>query len=123
MAVSFSAALGEHPKLLGYQVDKVSVYGSNLINAETPNYRASDFTVDFRRELLELNSTDPRHLSPETDITKVTERPPLQTMLNGNSVDVPVEQTSIAQALSDYSINMAFVRYNLSMLSAAVNGR
>ncbi len=126
MAISFSGTLGFHPQLLSLQAERVTVYGSNLINAETPEFRAADFDVAFEQELLALKTTDSRHLSSNYSGTPrgvFTKRPQMQTMLNGNSVDVPLEQAAIGRTLADYSVNMSFIRYHLSALSAAVNGR
>ncbi|MCL6269548.1 hypothetical protein M3P05_06285 [Sansalvadorimonas sp. 2012CJ34-2] len=123
MAISFAEALGYHPELLSLQAEKVTVYGSNLVNSETPNYQASDFDITLREQVLAMTRTDERHLTPSPKGAVVTRRSELQTMLNGNSVDVPLEQATIAHTLSDYSTNMSFIRYHLTALSAAINGR
>ena len=123
MAISFTGALGYHPELLSLQAERVAVYGSNLVNSETPGYQASDFDITLQRETLALDRTDARHLSSAQPHAVITRRSEIQTMLNDNSVDVPLEQSSIAHTLSEYSVNMSFIHHHLSMLSAAINGR
>ncbi|WP_281647167.1 hypothetical protein [Parendozoicomonas sp. Alg238-R29] len=124
MAISFSDALGNHPELLNLQVDRVAVYGSNLVNSETPHYRASDFDIAFNNEVLAMNKTNARHLAPNLGAHGVvTERPQLQSLIQGNSVDVPLEQSTIARTLADYAVNTSFIRHQLMTLSSAITGR
>ena len=128
MAISFTGAIGCHPELLSLQAERVAVYGSNLVNAETPNYQASDFDIAFQKAQLAMEKTHSRHLSStggdgSEPHAVLTARPLLQTMIKGNNVDEPLEQAMIARTLADYSVNMSFIQYHLSALSAAINGR
>ncbi|MCY4472788.1 MAG: hypothetical protein OXC07_08265 [Kistimonas sp.] len=123
MAVSFFSALGDHPQLLGLQVRRLEVYGGNLVNAGTPGYRARDFDDRWRKEGLALVRTRESHLQAASEAGRVSWRGEIQAALDGNSVDLPVEQTAVAHALSEYSVNLSFMRHHLSLLGMAVNGR
>ena len=124
MAISFTAAVGHHPELLNLQVERVATYGSNLVNSETTNYRASDFDIVFREQVLSLETTNNRHLSTGSGMRgERTARPQLQTMLRNNSVDVPLEQATLARTLADYSVNVSFLRHRLMTMSSAIAGR
>ena len=98
---------------------RLNLLSQNLANADTPNFKARD--IDFRAALatvaessepLELNMTRPGHSagSDPADATAALKyRVPLAPGLDGNTVDVQLEQSSFAETSVRYqaSLNMA----------------
>ncbi len=42
MTISFKNALGLHPQALAFRTERASVLAKNLVNADTPGFRARD---------------------------------------------------------------------------------
>lgn len=105
------------------QVRRLEVYGSNLVNAGTPGYRARDFDDSFRKPALALARTHSRHLAAGDPQGRLSWRGEVQTALDDNNVDLPLEQTAVSHALSEYAVNLSFMRHHLSLLAMAIHGR
>ena len=52
MAINFSTALGIHEQALHVRAQRAEVLANNLVNADTPNFKARD--IDFKNVLKNL---------------------------------------------------------------------
>jgi flagellar basal-body rod protein FlgB len=119
------------------------VLARNLANAETPNYKAIDF--DFQQALaaatgadrsisgaaLRLATTRSGHTggtplaadSPVDASLALTEREVRMPSLDGNTVDVQMEQAAFAQNAVRYQASLNFVNSQLRGLMTAITGQ
>ncbi|MFM8845658.1 MAG: flagellar basal body rod protein FlgB [Gammaproteobacteria bacterium] len=110
----------------------------NLANADTPNYKATD--IDFQQALGEalgdsaagtLRTTRSAHLaSANTTGTNINgvqmqfvERQPLAPSLDGNTVDVSMEQAEFAKNAIRYQASLNFINSQMRGLMTAITGQ
>jgi flagellar basal-body rod protein FlgB len=104
---------------------------TNLANADTPNYKARD--IDFSAVLsksdaasLPLSVTDGAHImlndgtAPSADLKY---RNPYQASLDGNTVEMPVEQAAFAENNVRYQASLNFINLKIAELTLAINGQ
>jgi flagellar basal-body rod protein FlgB len=129
MAINFDKALGIHAQALALREKRSEILASNLINADTPNYKARD--LDFKSVLqqnmastLTMQSTHSAHLVPQQQLLggKLMYRNPQQVSLDGNTVESNVEQAKFAENAVQYQASLSFLNNNLSGLMAALRG-
>lgn len=100
---------------------------SNLVNADTPGFRAKDIRFgDVLRQTLDkklpangtaLATTDPRHIGSSKAAAFKTEfRTTVQPALDGNTVDPDVER-------SEFMKNSFYTEATLSFLSSSIKSR
>ena len=100
---------------------------SNLVNADTPGFRAKDIRFgDVLRQTLDkklpangtvLATTDPRHIGSNKAAAFNTEfRTSVQPALDGNTVDPDVER-------SEFMKNSFYTEATLSFLSSTIKTR
>ena len=88
---------------LGIRNKRNEILASNIANAATPNYKARD--VDFEVELARVLSVGPLKTSNKGHISlasknlpgKVQYRDPLTPSMDGNTVELSVEQMEFAE--------------------------
>ncbi|MCS6985890.1 MAG: flagellar basal body rod protein FlgB [Sphingomonadaceae bacterium] len=120
--------LGLSAQALRLRARRLEVIASNIANAATPGYRARD--LDFRAALAEredgppLARTDPRHLAArQTDERpQLRFRRPVQPSLDGNTVELAVEQVAFAETAVRYRATLAFLDARVATLKAALRG-
>ncbi len=113
---------------LGLRNKKNEILASNIANAATPNYKARD--VDFEVELARslsvgpLNTTSNGHmaLASKNLPGKVQYREPLQPSMDGNTVELQVEQMEFAENSIRYQTTLNFINSKLSGLIGAIRG-
>jgi len=115
--INFDSALGSHERALYLQARRAGVLASNLANADTPGYKARD--LDFKAALssargsgVGLAATHPGHLRPAgADLPggPALYRSPTHSSLDGNTVDVQVEQAAFAQNAVQYQATLRFL--------------
>lgn len=118
---------------LGLRAYRQQVLANNIANADTPNYKARDF--DFATALREasngrssgslaLTTTSPRHLSGgiEGGQARLQYRTPVQTSLDGNTVEMDVERAQFSDNAVQYEAGLAFITNQIKMLTAATQG-
>lgn len=137
------AHLRLHTESLKLSAKRSEVLARNLANAETPNYKAVDF--DFQQALavatggdrsvsgaaLRLATTRSGHTggsasaadSPVDAALALIEREVLMPSLDGNSVDVQMEQAAFAQNAVRYQASLNFVNSQLRGLMTAITGQ
>jgi flagellar basal-body rod protein FlgB len=133
MAINFDTALGVHPLALMLRSRRAEMLASNLANADTPNYKATD--VDFRKVLTAAVQNDKQgvsvarthagHLgggatsigSPET-----LYRVPSQSSVDGNTVDTQMEHAEFMRNALQYQTSLQFVSSKIRGLMTAIRG-
>ena len=105
-----------------------NMLASNIANAGTPGYKARD--IDFDRELARqvgdspLRKKDDRHMddvagSSDADVQY---RVPLNPSLDGNTVELSVEQMEFSENSLRYMTTLSFLNRRISGLMTAIRG-
>jgi flagellar basal-body rod protein FlgB len=134
MPLNLDAYLGVHQSALKVYGQRTEVLATNLANADTPRFQARD--VDFRTALaaagspgnaVQLAATNPGHLTTNsTDVTQganLKYRVPLAPSLDGNTVDVQMEQAAFAQNSVRYQATLTFLNNSFRGLMTAITGQ
>lgn len=128
--MQLSNLFGVHERALSLRGERVGLLATNLANADTPNYKARDF--DFASAMagtepatLPLVRTSAMHVSNVSDTTAMTDlkyRVPYQPALDGNTVEVGVEQANFAENAVHYQASLGFINARISALNLAITG-
>jgi len=128
----FDNIFGIHEQALLLHGQRLGVLANNLANADTPNFKARD--IDFAAVLsttdagapLSLASTQAAHITlgdgvqPSADLKY---RNPYQASLDGNTVELPVEQAAFAENNVRYQASLNFINSRISELQLAIMGQ
>ncbi|MBQ0720106.1 MAG: flagellar basal body rod protein FlgB [Gammaproteobacteria bacterium] len=126
MSAQFGSILGEQAQGLYFHAQRAELLAANIANAETPGYRARD--VDFRSALRaasadRLAQSHSQHMPSNSNFnTSVHYRQPAQSSINGNTVDMPMEQTAYAENALRYQVNLRFLDGKIKSLMLALRG-
>jgi len=132
--ISFDAALGIFDDALAMHSHRSEILANNIVNADTPNYQARD--VDFedvlasmvgRSDNLTMTATNVRHVRTGGDVSNVTAselkyRMPLQPSIDGNTVDLQIEQAEFAKNALRFQASYTFLNSKLRGLTSAIRG-
>jgi len=123
---------GVHEQALNLRVKRAEVLASNISNADTPGYKAKD--MEFNSVLKEmannqkgttLVTTNKGHLSSNgygmPDI-EFTDRIPLQTSLDGNTVDTQVESAKLAENNMRFLASLRIIDMKIKCFTTALKG-
>jgi flagellar basal-body rod protein FlgB len=123
------AIFGIHADAMRLHRQRMEMIASNLANADTPNFQASD--LDFQAALAKasgessgLATTNPAHIATpgSVDGAAVIHRKPNQNSLDGNAVDVQQEQAAFADSAVHYQASMMFAENRIRSLLSAISG-
>lgn len=128
MPISFDRALGSHEQALYRLSERTGVLASNLANADTPGYKARD--LDFKTALTSargpgLVADNTRHLTASTTSSAGGElryRVPNHASLDGNTVDVEMEQAAFAENSVRYQATLQLLRGRFEDIRKALRG-
>ena len=132
MAISFQNALGIHEKALHVRTMRAEVLANNLVNADTPNFKARD--IDFKSALnSEMSSqsasrgmvaTNSRHIGGASQPyqPELLYRTPLQPSLDGNTVEEQVEMSRFSKNMMDFQASFQLLNGKFKGLSNAIKG-
>jgi flagellar basal-body rod protein FlgB len=117
-----------HSAALSLRNKKNEIIASNIANAATPNYKARD--LDFNSEMSRhlksgnLTTTNDKHFSLMRPVSQkgVSFREPLQHSLDGNTVELAVEQMEFSENSIKYSTTLSFLNSKISGLMSAIRG-
>lgn len=122
---------GIHERALLLRGERTAVLAANLANADTPNYKARD--LDFAAVLagqstgaLPLATPRAGHLAAldaGSGDGELKYRIPYQPSLDGNTVEMPVEQAQFAQNAVRYQASLEFVNRRIASLQLALSGQ
>ena len=127
----FENIFGIHEQALLLQGQRVGILATNLANADTPNYKARD--IDFSAVLsktdatpLPLKVTDGAHIAMNDGTTPSADlmyRNPYQASLDGNTVEMPIEQAAFSENNVRYQASLGFINGRIAELTLAINGQ
>ncbi|MAH78582.1 MAG: flagellar basal body rod protein FlgB [Rickettsiales bacterium TMED254] len=117
-----------YSKALGIRNRRNEILASNIANAATPNYKARD--VDFESELSRslsigpIKATNDAHISVASKSLpgKVQYRQPLNPSMDGNTVELAVEQMEFAENSVRYQTTLNFINGKIQGLMSAIRG-
>jgi len=123
-------ALSQYEQALRFRAQRNQVLSSNIANADTPNYKARD--LDFadalkgaRQESIGLTATSDQHKQAwgtTRDGAHTMYRVPTQSTLDGNTVEMDVEQAAFAENAIQYRASLAFLDGQIRSLRYALKG-
>lgn len=131
MSLSFDKALGIHADALQVRSRRLELLASNMANADTPGFKARD--IDFRAALNEATGhmggvrmlrTHASHLPAHGAgaVSDALYRVPNQPSLDGNTVDVQMEQAAFAENAVQYQASLDFLNSRFRGLRTALKG-
>lgn len=128
------AHIGLHADALKLRSQRAELLARNLANADTPGFEARDF--DFRDALdraqggqgggVTLATAQAGHLGARGAAAIAPElqyRIPVAPSLDGNTVDVQLEQAAFAENAVKYQTTLHFVNSKLRGLMTAITGQ
>ena len=125
---SFTEHLGFHASALQLRSRRNEMLASNIANAATPNFKARD--IDFDTELKRINkignveTTNSSHFSSiQKRIGKDSVyRLPIHPSLDGNTVEMAVEQMQFSENVMRYQTTLTFLNNKIAGLRSAIKG-
>jgi flagellar basal-body rod protein FlgB len=128
----FDNIFGIHEQALLLHGQRVGILATNLANADTPNYKARD--IDFSAVLanadgdnsLALQATEPGHITMDDAAVPAGElqyRNPYQASLDGNTVEMQVEQAAFSANNVQYQASLNFINLRISEMQLAIAGQ
>jgi len=119
MGLNFERVMGVHVAALKLRTDRTRLLASNLANDATPGYQARD--IDFRASLDRMMTDDAYNLAAHGgDAPKY--RVPSRPSLDGNTVELGIEQAAFAQNAADFQASLTFLNMKIKGLRAAITG-
>lgn len=122
--------LAQSEQILKFRALRNQVLSSNIANADTPNYKARD--LDFgsalksaRHESIGMTQTSDLHKKAwqePSDVGQTLYRVPHQSTLDGNTVEMDVEQAEFAENALRYRASLAFLDGQIRTLRYALRG-
>jgi flagellar basal-body rod protein FlgB len=96
---------------------------SNIANAATPNYKARD--IDFTKALSDATSAangGSGMSAGQAADANVGYRIPLETSLDGNTVELSTEQNQFAENALHYKTTLSFLEGRIGTVMSALRG-
>lgn len=130
MPINFESALGIHDRALALHSRRAEVLANNIANADTPGFKARD--ISFAELLkgqvqqqVKLRTTSRGHIGATTGglaDEQLLYRVPMQSSLDGNSVDLQIEQAEYAKNALRFQSSFTFLNGKFRGLSKAIKG-
>jgi flagellar basal-body rod protein FlgB len=127
----FDNIFGIHEQALLLHGQRLGVLATNLANADTPNYKARD--IDFSEVLahtadgpLPMQVTQAAHITLSDGSAPAGElkyRNPYQASLDGNTVEMPVEQAAFSENNVRYQASLTFINLKIAQMQLAIAGQ
>jgi flagellar basal-body rod protein FlgB len=113
---------------LSLRAKRNEILASNIANAATPNFKARD--IDFDTEIKKYQKNGPiqvthgEHLSIKRPVApgKVLFRENVNPSLDGNTVELAVEQLQFAENSMRYQSTLSFLSGKINTLMSAIKG-
>ena len=104
------------------------IIASNIANSATPNYKARD--ISFEDEIKKFDKNGPiltthsNHIVQNSgkSIHETSYREPLITSLDGNTVELSVEQMQFAENTMKYQTTLRFLNGKITKMISAIRG-
>ena len=113
---------------LSLRAKRNEILASNIANAATPHYKARD--IDFETKIKKfqkdgpIRSTHEEHISIKKPVSpgKVEFRKNVNPSLDGNTVELAVEQLQFAENSMRYQSTLSFLSGKINTLMSAIKG-
>ena len=105
-----------------------NILASNIANAATPNYKARDISFEDEIKKLDKNgsiiTSHTNHIAQNSgkSVNEASYREPLITSLDGNTVELAVEQMQFAENSMRYSTTVNFLNGKINKIMSAIRG-
>ena len=118
-----------YQKALNLRSERQQILASNIVNADTPNYKARDF--DFAAAMKNavsktassLEMTDSRHMqSLGSSGAKLQYSMPYQSSLDGNTVEMDVERNKYMENSVHYEADLTVLTSRIKTMLSAITG-
>ena len=134
MIDKLDAALRFNREALNLRAERQEVLAANIAHADTPNYKARE--LPFKEMLNEaiggvveparsMTVTNARHMdaAPQGSVESALQyRVPLMPAIDGNTVDVHVEQAAFAENALQFQASLRFLDNRFKGLISAIRG-
>ena len=125
---SFTEHLGFHASALQLRSRRNEMLASNIANAATPNFKARD--LDFDTELKRINKIGNIQTTNNSHFASIVKRIgkdsvfrlPIHPSLDGNTVEMAVEQMQFSENVKRYQTTLSFLNNKISGLRSAIKG-
>lgn|SRR6187431_499591 len=121
MSIRIEDAIGIHSRALDLRVQRSEILAANLANEDTPGFQARDF--DFSGEMQRLESTVTGGAFGPTQGPELQYRIPTQASLDGNTVELSMEQAEFSKNSMDFQTSLTFINSEFRGLKQAIEGR
>ena len=118
---------GLHEQALNMKASRLEVLAKNIANADTPGFKAQD--VDFQKVLAaqsgiaSLTTTHVRHLKTSlVNSDGLVYTNPYNQSLDGNTVEIAMEQAKYGKAAMDYQASLDFIQSRIGSIKRALKG-
>ena len=125
---SITKHLAFHATSLGLRSRRNEILASNIANAATPHFKARDidFDVEMRKKekIGNISVNHEQHFALLTKVrpNNVMFREPLNPSLDGNTVELAVEQMEFSENVVRYQTTLQFLTNKISGLMSAIKG-
>ena len=125
---SFTEHLGFHASALQLRSRRNEMLASNIANAATPNFKARD--LDFDTELKRINKIGNIQTTNNSHFASIQKRIgkdsvyrlPIHPSLDGNTVEMAVEQMQFSENVMRYQTTLSFLNNKIAGLKSAIKG-
>ena len=125
---SFTEHLGFHASALQLRSRRNEMLAANIANAATPNFKARD--LDFDTELKRINKIGNIQTTNNSHFASIQKRIgkdsvfrlPIHPSLDGNTVEMAVEQMQFSENVMRYQTTLSFLNNKISGLRSAIKG-
>ena len=125
---SFTEHLGFHASALQLRSRRNEMLASNIANAATPNFKARD--LNFNTELKRINKIGNIQTTNNSHFASIQKRIgkdsvfrlPIHASLDGNTVEMAVEQMQFSENVMRYQTTLSFLNNKISGLRSAIKG-
>lgn len=118
---------GIHEQALQVKSRRMELIAGNIANADTPHFKARD--LDFRKILAAeqpapMAATNQRHFETGEleNAGGLVYRVPYNSSVDGNTVEINVEQANYGEAAADYQATLRFLEGRFSSIRKALKG-
>ena len=124
-----SNALGIHEKALRVRNQRMEVLARNIANDDTPHFKARE--LDFKTVMAKFEPNDLMANTHGTHFAFADEvsdddgmryRTPFNASVDGNTVELTVEQAKYGKAAGDFQATLTFLENRVSSLRKALRG-
>ena len=126
--LSITEHLSFHAASLGLRSRRNEILASNIANAATPHFKARD--ISFEEEIRKqerigpLQTSNERHYALASISTgeETLYRQPMNPSLDGNTVEMAVEQIEFSENVVRYQTSLTFLNNRITGLLSAIKG-